>query len=170
MPARSFRNARPLTHFAIALESAIARSGLSLVQIAEQSGVSHTSISRLRSGAQLTINPEHMAAILPIITGESQRQAELVRAHLQDHLYGPGSEQIEIRIRGHAKADDRQPTEYEQALAHLDGLARKNRDFAHWIITQARWFGLEAPQQAHAKVPAEPGRAKQPHRKPKAPK
>lgn len=79
---------------------------MTAAKLSELSGVGQPMISRYRQGDQKWISPEDLANISRAISDDPQDRAGLIKAHLLDECHGPGSDLIEIGIRGAAELRD----------------------------------------------------------------
>ena len=68
-----------------------------------------------------------------------------MRAHLENHLYGPGSERIEIVVRGSQKKAER--AKVEQAADFLIERCRRTEGLRDLIYTLAKLAGWEPKEE-----------------------
>lgn len=69
-------------------------------ELAKATGLSQAHISRLLSDDQRSVSLEDLRNIATNISTKDQERAELIRSHLLDENVGPGSDLIDIIIRG----------------------------------------------------------------------
>jgi hypothetical protein len=108
-------------------------------------------MSRVMSGEQADLPDESFVAILKVFSGDLQAQAELVAARCMDVRVGPGSEQVEISIKGAGRADKRDAgpvevhlsEETERAFAWLRSQCLVNADLEKHLIGYARLTGMK---------------------------
>lgn len=87
-----------MSYFGTQLEELLKRKNMKAVDLARLSGVGESLISRYRSGEQVWVSPEDLAAIATSISDSNSERAELVRAHLLDEKTGPGSELVRVEV------------------------------------------------------------------------
>src|SRR5215831_11881748 len=107
-----------MSYFRIALQRQAERRHLTQMDLAKQSGLSRSYISRLLSGDHADLSDKNLASILKIFNADKRAHAELVAARCMDARAGaagtPGADLVEIRIKDAGKA--------EQAPATHDNL------------------------------------------------
>ena len=69
-------------------------------ELSRISGINDGLISKWINGQQKFVSNDDLANLAGAISHEAKDRAELIRAHLLDELAGPGSELIEIKVRG----------------------------------------------------------------------
>jgi transcriptional regulator with XRE-family HTH domain len=119
-----------MSYLSIALQRRAERAQMNQSDIARQSGLSRSYISRLFGGESHELSDQNFTAILKIFAADSQAQAELVVARCMDARVGPGSELVEISVKG------RQPkAERQQEFPHVEMSHETERAFA-WLRSQ----------------------------------
>ena len=93
-----------MSYLSIALQRRIEHRQMNQSDLANQSGISKSYISRLFSGVAKELSDENFVAVLKVFAADPQAQAELVAARCMDVRVGPGSELVEISVKGRAPA------------------------------------------------------------------
>lgn len=120
-----------MSYFGTCLDEMIKRKRMKAVDLAKQSGVGESLISRYRSGEQVWVSPEDLEKLSKALTTEPEEQAEILRAHLLDECHGPGSELITISYSGHRLQE--LPTPY-QTVRLPDELERHMATIREFVI------------------------------------
>src|SRR5258708_24250787 len=142
-----------MSYFSTALNRISERNAFKQADIARESGLSRSHVSRLFKGDQKTIYDTDMAAILRVVHRDPREQAELIAARCMDVRTGPGAELVEITIKGQAKAGRDTPAsefekvelshETERAFAWLRSQCPINPDLEKHLIGYARLTGMK---------------------------
>jgi transcriptional regulator with XRE-family HTH domain len=143
-----------MSYLSIALQRAAESTHKTQTDIANLSGVSRSFISRLMTGDALELSDKNFTAILKAFAVTPQIQAELVAARCMDVRVGPGSERVEISIKGHTAAkvgaqfgtdfpEVKLPHETEKAFAWLRGQCPINRELERHLVGYAKMLGMK---------------------------
>ncbi|MBK9140598.1 MAG: helix-turn-helix domain-containing protein [Verrucomicrobia bacterium] len=142
-----------MSYFSIALNRLSDRNGFKQADIARESGLSRSHVSRLFTGDQKALYDSDMAAILRVFHKDPRDQAELIAARCMDVRIGPGAELVEITIRGqprtsgHALANECENVELshetERAFAWLRSQCPINPDLEKHLVGYARLTGMK---------------------------
>src|SRR6478672_5405540 len=97
-----------MSYFRVALQRELEQRPLTQADLARRCGLSRSYVSRLLSGEQADLSDENFVAILKVFGGDKRAQAEVVAARCTDVKVGPGSELVEIGIRGAGKPGERE--------------------------------------------------------------
>jgi len=89
-----------MSNFGAKLAELLERRQMRASELSRVSGINDGLISKWINGQQKYVANDDLANLAGSISANPREQAELIRAHLQDELVGPGSELIDIRIRG----------------------------------------------------------------------
>lgn len=123
-----------MSYLSIALQRRIERRQMNQSDLAKQSGISKSYISRLFSGEATELSDANFAALLKVFAADPQAQAELVAARCMDVRVGPGSELVEIAVRvpnRKSEIENRKLNEFP----HVDLSHETERAFA-WLRSQ----------------------------------
>lgn len=140
-----------MSYFSTALNRLAERNGFRQADVARQSGLSRSHVSRLFTGDQKAIYDKDMAAILRVFQNDPRDQAELIAARCMDVRTGPGAELVEITIKAQARARTDSPEfakvelshETERAFAWLRSQCPINRDLEKHLVGYARLTGMK---------------------------
>ena len=142
-----------MSYFSTALNQLSERNGFKQADIARESGLSRSHVSRLFNGDQKAIYDSDMAAILRAFRKDPRDQAELIAARCMDVRTGPGAELVEISIKGQTKAAGDKPAnefekvelshETERAFAWLRSQCPVNPDLEKHLVGYARLTGMK---------------------------
>lgn len=120
--------------------------------LAKASGISRSYISRLLSGEFSELSDANFTSLLKTFSADPQAQAELVAARCMDARVGPGSELVEISIKGHTPSkgakpadmpDVELPHETERAFAWLRSQCPINPDLERHLVGYAKMLGMK---------------------------
>lgn len=141
-----------MSYFSTALNRLSERHGFKQADIARESGLSRSHVSRLFNGDQKAIYDSDMAAILRVFSNEPHDQAELIAARCMDVRTGPGAELVEITIKGQPGVGNITPIrefpnvelrhETERAIAWLRSQCPVNPDLEKHLVGYARLTGM----------------------------
>ena len=141
-----------MSYLSIALTRAAEAARKNQTDIANFSGVSRSFISRLMSGDAPECSDQNFVAILKAFATSPRTQAELVAARCMDARVGPGSELVEISIKGHASAKGETSKEFpevelsretERAFAWLRSQCPVNPELEKHLVGYAKMLGLQ---------------------------
>ncbi len=142
-----------MSYFSTALNRLSERHGFKQADIARESGLSRSHVSRLFNGDQKAIYDSDMAAILRVFRNDPHDQAELIAARCMDVRTGPGAELVEIAIKGQPRAGSITPVnefpnvqlrhETERAIAWLRNQCPVNPDLEKHLVGYARLTGMK---------------------------
>src|SRR5215471_1051018 len=99
-----------MSFFSTALQRAIERRRLNQSDLARESGISRSFISRIMSGESRDVSDQNLIAILKIFSADPTAQAELVAARCMDARVGPGADLVDIRVKTAAKGEKAETT------------------------------------------------------------
>src|SRR5215470_1625524 len=142
-----------MSYFSTALNRLSERHGFKQADIARESGLSRSHVSRLFKGDQKSIYDSDMAAILRVFRADPRNQAELIAARCMDVRIGPGADLVEITIKGQPKASGATSAgefekvelshETERAFAWLRSQCPINPDLEKHLVGYARLTGMK---------------------------
>lgn len=142
-----------MSYFSTALNRLSERNVLKQADIARESGLSRSHVSRLFKGDQKTIYDSDMAAILRVFKTDPRDQAELIAARCLDVRTGPGADLVEITIKGQKRSSGSTPAsefeevelshETERAFAWLRSQCPINPDLEKHLLGYARLTGMK---------------------------
>lgn len=143
-----------MSYFRIALQRQAERRQLTQMDLAKQSGLSRSYISRLLSGDHADLSDKNLAGILKIFNADKRAQAELVAAHCLDAKAGaagiPGADLVEIRIKDAGKSETpatqdniQLSAETERAFAWLRSQCPLNPDLEKHLVGYAKLTGMK---------------------------
>ena len=147
-----------MSYLSIALQRRLDRRSMNQSDLAKQSGISRSYVSRLLSGEFHELSDKNFIALLKVFAADPQGQAELVAARCLDSRIGPGSEHVEINVRkppggaaGEAAAPADRPefphvelgAETERAFAWLRSQCPQNPDLERHLVGYAKLTGMQ---------------------------
>ena len=142
-----------MSYFSIALNRLSEGRGFKQADLARESGLSRSHVSRLFKGDQKSIYDSDMAALLRVFRANPRDQAELIAARCLDVRIGPGADLVEIAVKGHTKATGDAPAsefekvelshETERAFAWLRSQCPVNPDLERHLVGYARLTGMK---------------------------
>ena len=138
----------------MALQRAAERRQLTQAELARLACLSHSYVSRLLSGEKADLSDENLTAILKVFSADQRTQAELIAARCMDARVGPGSELVDISIKGGGKGDARAAEivskenvhlgeETERAFAWLRSQCPINPDLEKHLVGYAKLTGMK---------------------------
>ncbi len=127
------------------MERQMAEAGINVSELARRMGKNVGAVSRYVRGRNLTLHVDTLTEIAQHLSPDPKKHAALVRAHLENHLYGPGSERIEIVVRGSQKKAER--AKVEQAADFLIERCRRTEGLRDLIYTLAKLAGWEPKEE-----------------------
>ena len=142
-----------MSYLSIALQRRIERRQMNQSDHANQSGISKSYISRLFSGVAKELSDENFVAVLKVFAADPQAQAELVAARCMDVRVGPGSELVEISVKGRVPAKSEKQKEFpevelshetERAFAWLRSQCPVNPELEKHLVGYAKLTGLDS--------------------------
>lgn len=89
-----------MSYFAAKLAGLLESKKMRASELSRISDINDALISRWINGQQKFVSNGDLAALCASISSDPRDRAELIRAHLLDEMAGPGSELIEIHIKG----------------------------------------------------------------------
>jgi transcriptional regulator with XRE-family HTH domain len=146
-----------MSYLSIALQRRIERRQMNQSDLAKQSGISRSYISRLFSGEAHELSDANFTAILNVFAADPQAQADIIAARCIDTLEvaraarTPGSELVEISVKGHTPAKGEQQKEFpdvelshqtERAFAWLRSQCPLNPELEKHLVGYARLTGM----------------------------
>jgi transcriptional regulator with XRE-family HTH domain len=141
-----------MSYFSTALQRAAERRRLNQSDLARESGISRSFISRVMGGESRDVSEQNLIAILKIFSADPMAQAELLAARCMDARVGPGAELVEIRVKGAGKSEkaarelDEEvhlSQETERAFAWLRSQCPVNPDLERHLVGYAKLMGLK---------------------------
>ena len=150
-----------MSYLSTALQRRTERRQLNQSDLAKQSGISRSYISRLFSGEAREMSDANFIALLKVFATDPQAQAEIIAARCMDTLEvaraarTPGAELVEIRVKNpEPRAKDRAPSgsdfpdvelshETERAFAWLRSQCPVNPDLEKHLVGYAKLTGLK---------------------------
>lgn len=113
--------------------------------VASKLNVSPSQFYNWQNGHQTHISPEDLTSLAHALSVNFADHAALVRAHLLDEKFGPGSELVRIEIDTPAELRDRPrpKSKRERAMQYLIEQSLESRDCAQMFIELARVLGCE---------------------------
>jgi transcriptional regulator with XRE-family HTH domain len=142
-----------MSFLSTALNRLSERHNLKQADVARDSGLTKSHVSRIFSGDQKTVTDEDFIAIAKAFARDPKSQAELVMARCMDARTGPGSDLVEIRIyKATGSAVDAGPSttfqsvelahETEKAFAWLRSQCPLNPDLERHLVGFAKLTGM----------------------------
>lgn len=142
-----------MSYFSTALNRVSERNGFKQADIARESGLSRSHVSRLFKGDQKTIYDSDMVAILRVFRADPLDQAELIAARCMDARIGPGADLVQITVNDRAPVkSDPSASEFEKvelsheterAFAWLRSQCPINPDLEKHLVGYARLTGMK---------------------------
>ena len=144
-----------MSYLSVALQRRAERRQLNQSDLAKLSGISRSYISRLFSGVAQELSDDNFIAVLKVFAADPAAQAELVAARCMDARVGPGSELVDIVVRGpkpKSETEKRPEPEFpevelshdtERAFAWLRGQCPLNPDLEKHLVGYARMLGMK---------------------------
>jgi len=142
-----------MSYFSTALTRVSERNGFKQADIARESGLSRSHVSRLFKGDQKTIYDSDMVAILRVFQADPSDQAKLIAARCMDARIGPGADLVQITVNDQATAkSDPSASEFEnvelsheteRAFAWLRSQCPVNPDLEKHLVGYARLTGMK---------------------------
>ncbi len=146
-----------MSYFSTALQRASERRRLNQSDLARESGISRSFISRVMSGESRELSEQNLVAILKIFSADPMAQGELVAARCMDARVGPGAELVEIRLKGAGKGEKavaelseevHLSQETERAFAWLRSQCPVNPDLERHLVGYAKLMGMKSVRNA----------------------
>lgn len=141
-----------MSYLSIALQRRIERRQMNQSDLANQSGISKSYISRLFSGVAKELSDENFVAVLKVFAADPQAQAELVAARCMDVRVGPGSELVEISVKGRVPVKSEKQKDFpevelshdtERAFAWLRSQCPVNPELEKHLVGYAKLTGMK---------------------------
>jgi hypothetical protein len=132
-----------MSHLSDEIDRQLANSSQSVDDVVRKTGLTRSLVYLWKRGDQTAINEEQLATLSPALSSLLHDHAALVRAHLLDEKFGPGSElvRVEIDIPAALKDQPRARSKGERALEFLTRERLVNRDLNDLLIDLARCLG-----------------------------
>jgi hypothetical protein len=139
-----------MSYLSTALNRLAERHGLKQADFIRDGTLTRSSVSRVFSGDQRNVSDEDFATLLKTFR-DKQTQAELVVARCRDVLNGPGSELVDLAIRGHGPAEKKAVDfpdvelshETEKAFAFLRSQCPINSELEKHLVGYAKLMGMK---------------------------
>jgi hypothetical protein len=140
-----------MSYLSIALQRQTERHRLNQSAVARGSGLSKSYISRLFSGEAHELSDPNFTSILGLFSADSHAQAELIAARCMDARVGPGAELVEVKVKGPAPGERREPEspqvplsqETERAFAWLRSQCPLNPELERHLVGYAKLTGMK---------------------------
>ncbi len=118
---------------------------MSQVDVAQESGLSQSQISKWLRAEQTSISEDQMTALAKSLSTETENHAALIAAHLKDEKFGPGSKLVRIELISPAELRDKpsHSSKGERAIHFLAEERVTSRDVNALVIDLARCLGAE---------------------------
>jgi hypothetical protein len=124
--------------------------------VSRASGLPNSNSSRILRGAQKFISKEDMTQLAAAVSKDAAVQAQIIAAHMLDSCHGPGSELVQVSIKGvgggklskkQGKLKVAMATRFspqgEAALEYLRDLSPGNPSIETHLIATARLLGMD---------------------------
>ena len=141
-----------MSYLSTALNRTLDRYQWKQADVARETGLTRSHISRVFNGDQRTMADEDFVVVLRAFRRDPRDQAELVAARCMDALVGPGADLVEISIKGQSPVaagaraelpDVPLSHETERAFDWLRRLCPVNADLEQHIVGYARLMGMK---------------------------
>jgi len=135
-----------MSNFGAKLAELLARNKMRAAELARITNLNDSLVSKWINGQQVFVSNSDLAKITGAISALPKEQAELIKAHLMDEMSGPGSEMIEIRIKGQVSLAQKEsatpyvtplPLKIQRALEILGREAVTDADVRGILISMA---------------------------------
>ena len=119
--------------------------GTNAMRVAEVSNISASQIYKWTNNEQTSISREQIDALARAISSDINDHARLVRAHLLDEKFGPGSELVRVELDTPAELKDqpRPRAKGEKAMEFLAQERMTSRAVNDLVIDLAKCLGAE---------------------------
>lgn len=140
-----------MSYLSTALNRTLDRYQWKQADVARETGLTRSHISRVFNGDQRTMADEDFIVLLRAFRRDPRDQAELVAARCLDARVGPGADLVEISVKGQSPAvpparselpDVPLSQQTERAFAYLRRLCPVNADLEQHIVGYARLMGM----------------------------
>ena len=145
-----------MSYLSIALQRRIERRQLNQTDLAKQSGISKSYISRLFSGEHQDMSEANFVALLNVFATDPGAQAEIIAARCQDliaiarkgRVLGVDLVEVHVKKSGASAASQTQPLvdlsqETERAFAWLRSQCPLNPDLEKHLVGYAKLTGMK---------------------------
>jgi transcriptional regulator with XRE-family HTH domain len=141
-----------MSYLSTALNRALDRYQWKQADVARESGLTRSHVSRVCNGDQRSITDDDFVVLLRAFRRDPRDQAELVAARCMDARVGPGANLVEISIKGPAPAPTGTPAELpdvelshetERAFAWLRRLCPVNPELEKHLVGYAKLTGMK---------------------------
>ena len=142
-----------MSYLSIALQRRLERRSMNQSELAKFSGISRSYISRLLSGEFSELSDTNFTSLLKVFSADPQAQAELVAARCMDARVGPGSELVEISVKGRTPDKGTKLHEFpvvelshetERTIAWLRSQCPVNPDLEKHLVGYAKMLGMKS--------------------------
>lgn len=153
-----------MSNLADEIERQLNAQSLTAIEVAKRSNISPAQLSKWVRSEQTSISKEQLDALAPALSRDLQNQASLVRAHLLDEKYGPGSELVDVVLIGKGALQDRpaNQSKAEKAMTFLMEERLTNRDLNELLIDLAKVLGAELDTKPGASYRKRTGQVRYP--------
>jgi transcriptional regulator with XRE-family HTH domain len=146
-----------MSYFGVALQRQAERRRINQSDIARQTDLSRSFISRVMSGEARGLSDQNVVAILKVFSADPQAQADLIASLCMDarevaRAAGtPGADLVDIQVRGPVKTEKREielpqvhlSSETEKAFTWLRSQCPINPDLEKHLVGYARLTGMK---------------------------
>jgi transcriptional regulator with XRE-family HTH domain len=134
-----------MSHFSDEIDRQLLQSNQSVDDIVRKTGLTRSLVYLWKRGEQTSVAEEQLSALAPALSSDIADHAALVRAHLLDEKFGPGSELVSVGIDdpGLPRDRPRPRSKAEKAIQFLSEERLKNRDLNDLLLDLARCLGAE---------------------------
>lgn len=140
-----------MSYLKIALQRQIERRRMNQSDLARESRLSRSYISRLFSGESHELSDPNFVSLLGAFASDPIAQAELIAARCMDARVGPGSDLVEIKVKEGSSAKAGIPAEFphvelshetERAFAWLRSQCPVNHELEKHLVSYAHLLGM----------------------------
>jgi len=117
-----------MSYLSNALEELLDLRAMTAMKLAEITGIDGATISRWRSGSQISVSDADIEKLCGALAEDDQERAKLIAARMMDVRRGPGAELIVVRIKDQVMREDPVPygTKLPPAQEEAFKLLRQN--------------------------------------------
>jgi hypothetical protein len=129
------------------LERQIAAAGTNPLQLSKEADLSHSQIYKFFTAKQTSISEKQLTALAKALSNKKADHALLVKAHLLDEKFGPGSELVKVELRNSVdlsfmKDRPKRRSRRQIAVQYLTDLSTKDPSVCALMIRLAHVLGL----------------------------